>query len=380
MCSVVSMYNGYKEQIIGRGESVLSVSLEHVVKKEALSAPELMSMVTDTWSMRSDQKPSFRDDISQALIATKPMQRLGRIGFLGAIDYVRKGSGASPDRRRHNRLEHSLGVAKLAEKYSDLVEMEQKDRNLVIAAALLHDVGHGPLSHTLEPVFEEKFGINHHRASRDIIRGESSLGTEIQTVLQKFSVDPEQVIALIDGENVSKYSFLFSSPLNLDTLEGITRCRAFVGPHAAFGSPIRLVEKMAENSTLLQDESDAFWRLKHDVYNLFINARLGRIFDTVAQAYMRAHIDSFSKDDFFKTEVDLKRSHKQLFVMFRQLVNKRERARDELPYEWMEIDVEIKDRRFFIAHDFSLGDPSCINKRYRQSKEVRTTTLDDLLS
>ena len=370
---------GIRDGLAKEGESNLNVILNHRMKGNALSAPELMSMVTDTWTMRSDVEPSFRDNIAQALVATKPMQRLGRIGFLGGIDYVRKGSGASPDRRRHNRLEHSLGVAKLAEKYSDLVDMTQKDRNLVLAAALLHDIGHGPLSHTLEPVFEEKFGINHHKASRDIIRGESLLGTEIRTVLQEFSVDPEEVIALIDGENVNQYSFLFSSPLNLDTLEGITRCRAFVGPRAAFGSPITLVERMAENSKLLQNDSDAFWQLKHNVYNLFINARLGRVFDTVAQAYMRAQIDSFSKDDFLKTEVDLKRNHKQLFAMFRKLVDGTKRARDELPSEWMEIDVEIKDRRFFIAHDCSLGDPACINERYRQSKEVRTTTLDDLL-
>ncbi len=356
------------------------MNLDHRVKENAFGAPELMSMTTDTWTMRSDEEPFFRDGVVQALIATKPMQRLGRIGFLGAIDYVRKGSGASPDRRRHNRLEHSLGVAKLAERYSDLVGMTQKDRNLVLAAALLHDIGHGPLSHTLEPVFEEKFGINHHKASRDIIRGESMLGAEIRTVLQEFSVDPEQVIALIDGENVNQYSFLFSSPLNLDTLEGITRCRAFVGPRAAFGSPITLVERMAENSKFLQNDYDAFWQLKHNVYNLFINARLGRVFDTVAQTYMRAQIDSFSKDDFLKTEVDLKRGHKQLFAMFRKIIDGTKRARDELPTEWMEICVEIKDRNFFIAHDFSLSDPACINERYRQSKEVRTTTLDDLLS
>lgn len=330
--------------------------------------------------MRSDAKHSFRDSIVQALVATKPMQRLNRIGFLGAIDYVRKGSGASPDRRRHNRFEHSLGVAKLAERYSELVGMGSKDRNVVLAAALLHDVGHGPLSHTLEPVFEERFGINHHKSSRDIIRGTSSLGTEIREVLQLFSVDPEQVIALIDGEEVNPYSFLFSSPLNLDTLEGITRCRAFLGPRAAFGSPVKLVERMAGNSELLQKESDAFWHLKHDVYNLFINADLGRAFDTVAQAYMRANIGTFSKDDFLKTEVELKRSHKQLFAMFRQLAVNTKTARDEIPSDWMEINIEIKDRRFYIAHDQIFNGPEKIHDRYLQSKEIRTTTLDDLLS
>mgnify|MGYP003624247472 CR=1 FL=1 len=330
--------------------------------------------------MRSDEMHILRDEIAQALVRTKPMRRLGRIGFLGAIDYVKRGSGRSPHRRRHNRLEHSIGVAKLAEQYCDLVGMAQHDRNLVVAAALLHDIGHGPLSHTLEPVFEEAFGINHHRASREIIRGETALGNEILTVLLQYAIDPDQVIALIDGEQVNEYSFLFASQLNLDTLEGITRCRAFVGPRPAFGSAHSIVSKMAEHSSLPQNDFDEFWKLKHNVYNLFINARLGRAFDTLAQAYMRANLDSFSKEDFLKTEVELKRSHADLFKMFRKLANKEKGARDELPSAWLESSVEIRDRRFFVRYECLLEGNNSINDRYRQSKNVRRTTLDDLLS
>lgn len=346
----------------------------------ALCAPMLFPMVAGAWTMRSDEMPFLRDTIAQALVRTKPMQRLRRIGFLGAIDYIKKGSGRSPYRRRHNRLEHSIGVAKLAEHYCDLVGMEQRDRNLVVAAALLHDVGHGPLSHTLEPVFEEAFGINHHRASREVIHGETELGDEILSVLRQHAIDPDRVIALIDGEQVNEHSFLFSSQLNLDTLEGITRCRAFVGPRPAFGSAYSIVSKMAERSSLPQGDFDEFWKLKHDIYKLFINARPGRAFDTLAQAYMRANLDSFSKEDFLKTEVELKRSHAGLFKMFRNLADNEEGARDKLPSAWLECSVEIRDRQFFVRHECLLESNSCINDRYRQSKEIRTTTLDDLLS
>ena len=329
--------------------------------------------------MRSDEKPSLRDEIGHALVQTRPLRRLERIGFLGAIDYIKKGSGRSPYRRRHNRLEHSIGVAKLAEHYCDLVEMPQQDRNLIIAAALLHDVGHGPLSHTLEPVFEKAFGINHHRASRDIIRG-VSLGDEVLKVLRAYRVDADEVIALIDGEDVGDYSFLFSSQLNLDTLEGITRCRAFVGPRPAFGSAYSIVSKMADQSSLPQTDFDEFWKLKHDVYTLFINARQGRAFDTLAQAYMTNNLSNFEKSDFLKTEVELKRSHADLFKMFRNLADKVDGARDNVPVAWLESSVEIRDRRFFVRHECMLDANTNINERYRQSKEVRTTTLDDLLS
>jgi len=346
---------------------------------EALYAPALLSLGLASWTMRSDEKPVLNDAICRALVRTKPLKRLERIGFLGAIDYVKKGSGRSPYRRRHNRLEHSIGVAKLAEHYCDLVEMAQHDRDLIVAAALLHDVGHGPLSHTLEPVFEEVFGINHHRACRDIIRGDS-LGTEVVQVLRQHRVDPDEVIALIDGEAVGDYSFLFASQLNLDTLEGITRCRAFVGPRPAFGSAYSIVSKMADQSSSPQGDFDQFWQLKHDVYALFINAQQGRVFDTLAQAYMRNNLSTFAKEDFLKTEVELKRSHADLFRIFRKLADEGEIARDELPSAWLESRVEIRDRRFFVRHECVLDANTNINERYRQSKEVRTTTLDDLLS
>lgn len=347
---------------------------------DALFAPAFLRMTSASWTMRSDEQPTLTDDITRALVRTKPMRRLERIGFLGAIDYIKKGSGRSPYRRRHNRLEHSIGVAKLAEHYCDLVEMEQHDRGLVLAAALLHDVGHGPLSHTLEPVFEEVFDINHHRASRDIIRGETALGDEVLQILRQHGIDSDEVMALIDGEHVNYHSFLFASQLNLDTLEGITRCRAFIGPRPAFGSAYSIVSKMADQSSLPQSDFDEFWKLKHDVYALFINARQGRVLDTLAQAYMRANLSSFAKEDFLKTEVELKRSHANLFKMFRRLADKKEGARDALPSTWLERRVEVRDRRFFVRHECLLEASASINDRYRQTKEVRTTTLDDLLS
>lgn len=346
---------------------------------EELCAPALLSLGSVSWTMRSDEKPVLNEEIGRALARTKPLRRLERIGFLGAIDYITKGSGRSPYRRRHNRLEHSIGVAKLAEQYSDLVEMAQHDRDLVVAAALLHDVGHGPLSHTLEPVFEEVFGINHHSASRDIIRGDS-LGDEVLQVLRQYKIDPDEVIALIDGEAVGNYSFLFASQLNLDTLEGISRCRAFVGPPPAFGSAYSIVSKMADQSSLPQGDFDEFWQLKHDVYALCINAQQGRVFDTLAQAYMRNNLDKFAKEDFLKTEVELKRNHPDLFRMFRELANKGDNVRHNLPSAWLDSSVEIRDRRFFVRHECTLNANTNINERYRQSKEVRTTTLADLLS
>ena len=78
-------------------------------------------------TLRSDDKVGLSDDVAKALLSTAAMRRLAGIGFLGATDYVKKGSGKDPRRRHHNRREHSIGVAKLAETYAIGVDMDAHD-------------------------------------------------------------------------------------------------------------------------------------------------------------------------------------------------------------------------------------------------------------
>ena len=105
--------------------------------------------------LRDDENISFDDQFLQELLNSKPLNRLKNIGFLGAIDY-------SQVSHRHNRYVHSVGVSKLAEQYSAARDINEHDSRILIAAGLLHDVGHGPLSHTLESIFDQEFGVNHH--------------------------------------------------------------------------------------------------------------------------------------------------------------------------------------------------------------------------
>jgi len=96
------------------------------------------------------------DQVILDLIDSKEMQRLRRIKQLG-IAYVTY-HGAE-----HSRFAHSLGtyevmrkiLSKLARK-GELV-LSKKEELLCKVTALLHDIGHGPFSHSLESVF----GGNH---------------------------------------------------------------------------------------------------------------------------------------------------------------------------------------------------------------------------
>ena len=104
------------------------------------------------------------------LINTREVQRLRRIRQLGALYLTFHGA-------EHTRFTHSIGVAYMAKRIFDSLlaggQVQQKGRALertrlvAIAAALLHDVGHGPFSHLYEKVFNDR---RHEEWTRLIIR------------------------------------------------------------------------------------------------------------------------------------------------------------------------------------------------------------------
>jgi hypothetical protein len=342
-------------------------------------APTLAVGAVDAY--RSDARHVFSDPLVGALLSTRALRRLSGIGFLGAIDYVRHGSGRSGHRRRHNRLEHSISVAWLADIYAREADLPHDRRRLLLSAALLHDVGHGPLSHTLEPVFEAEFGINHHIMTRHLVTGEMTFGEEIPEILADAGVDLDEVLALIEGEHDGDVGFLFSGQINLDTLEGINRCRAFIARRPAFGSCDSVVRRWAQGrASKIESDFDAFWRLKHHVYNLFIGGSRGAVLDAVAQAYMRSKLNEFSANDFLGTEGLLRRRHPILFGYLNSVSRTNHKSEFELPMEWLLQDVTVKKRDFYVKCESTLNDAQSINHRYRQTKTVMSKSLAELVA
>ncbi len=92
------------------------------------------------------------------------MQRLHGVHQLGLAYLVFPGAN-------HTRLEHSLGTFYIAGKMAHALELPVEERNEVLAAALLHDLGHPPFSHTLEAVIKDRLGQTHMDATRSILFG-----------------------------------------------------------------------------------------------------------------------------------------------------------------------------------------------------------------
>ncbi|MFO1184442.1 MAG: HD domain-containing protein [Bauldia sp.] len=244
------------------------------------------------------------EELISELVATRAFQRLKRIRFLGAIDYLVRAPNGVRGNIRHTRYEHSLGVARLAQIYSDTRILSNKDRRLIHVAALLHDIGHAPLSHSLEPTFANIYGLDHHAVTAKIIRAQWPLGDQVVRVLRKYKVDIEGVISIIVGEN-DDFDGFFAGPINFDTIEGVLRSWTYAG-QASSPSPKAVVMAAATRESDGDRKTvDAFWGCKNEVYVNIINSRVGAMADAAAQFFMRENIDKFKADDYLSTEASV---------------------------------------------------------------------------
>lgn len=106
------------------------------------------------------------------VVQSRPFQRLRRIKQLGFSELVYPGA-------THTRFAHSVGVFHTARQLVAVIRghlgdqrFEPSKANAALTAALVHDLGHGPFSHSFEDV-GRRLGLkmaNHERLSDELIR------------------------------------------------------------------------------------------------------------------------------------------------------------------------------------------------------------------
>jgi uncharacterized protein len=135
------------------------------------------------------------DGVALALIGTPEFQRLWQIRQTGFAHLVFPGAN-------HTRLEHSLGTYSVAMRFADHLGLQPADAQRVAVGALLHDLGHGPFSHSLDGPMREVLGHGHEVVSRDRIEGSltksASSESAVPSVLRRFGLDPVEVADLVD--------------------------------------------------------------------------------------------------------------------------------------------------------------------------------------
>jgi len=191
------------------------------------------------------------DPLTLDLLETLELQRLNSIRQLGLTYLVFPGAN-------HSRVEHCLGVGHVAGEMARSLELSADERKLVQAAGLLHDVGHGPFSHTLEHVLSRELAVDHMHLTQRIITGDDDNVSpddrrafpdvrRIHQVLEKHGVDPSAVAALIRGPSERGASLLIPgtrkesnrylaqiihSPMDADQIDYLMRDAHYTGaPH-----------------------------------------------------------------------------------------------------------------------------------------------------
>ncbi|CAN5348873.1 HD domain-containing protein [soil metagenome] len=157
-------------------------------------------------------KPAER--LVMDLIDTEEFQRMRRVHQLGVSYFTFQGAEGS-------RFTHSVGVMHVASQLVNMVSERtdgiEEQRPLILASALLHDIGHGPYSHVTEKILH----YDHEDWSCKIISGD----TQVHEVLDKFDDKmADNIVKVLKKTYYPKYvSHIISSQLDVDRFDYLLR-------------------------------------------------------------------------------------------------------------------------------------------------------------
>jgi HD superfamily phosphohydrolase len=179
------------------------------------------------------------DGIFLELMESPEIQRLSHIKQLGFAHLVFPGA-------HHTRLEHSLGTYKVAQQASTALSLATHERDLLCCAALLHDIGHGPFSHTLESLLRTKLNVDHVDLTEQLLCGSYDILDEhelpfvsserVVDILHHHGLHPEEIAEIIRGTSQHQFhlSQLLNSPIDVDQLDYLLRDAYYTG--VAYGA------------------------------------------------------------------------------------------------------------------------------------------------
>jgi hypothetical protein len=153
------------------------------------------------------------EDFILPLLDAPAIQRLRYVRQLGFSYLVYPGAN-------HTRFEHSLGTMHLADVACRRFGLSSHDRVLVLASALLHDVGHGPFSHASEPLMESRLGRTHDDIAEIV---DSQFGP----CLDAAGINPADLCAVVKGTH--PLSGIIHGDLDVDRMDYLLRDAYYTG-------------------------------------------------------------------------------------------------------------------------------------------------------
>jgi len=182
------------------------------------------------------------NDFILELIAHPFFQRLRRISQMG-LSYL------SYPGAHHTRFHHAIGAMHLMNKAITTlrykgVEIDKSEEHALLAAILLHDIGHGPFSHALEEVLVKD--VHHETLSLKFM----------QALNESFKGELKMAISIFEGRHPKKFlSALVSSQLDIDRLDYLKRDSFFSGVAEGNINSERLITTMnVQNDNIVIEE------------------------------------------------------------------------------------------------------------------------------
>ena len=165
------------------------------------------------------------------LLEHRYFQRLRRIKQLGMGELVYPGA-------THTRFNHTLGAVQLMCRALNVlrqkgIEITDEEYEAACAAIMLHDIGHGPFSHTLEHALIK--GLHHEKISRLIMeKMNEQLGGRLQMAIWIFN------------DNYPKHFLhqLISGQLDMDRLDYLSRDSFYTGVSEGVVSADRIINML----------------------------------------------------------------------------------------------------------------------------------------
>lgn len=188
-------------------------------------------------------------DWTRRIILSPEVQRLREIRlintstpFLPALSDVR-------------RFTHTIGVAHLVGLASgnDPLAGSVRQQRVMLAAALLHDVGSPPFGHLFEYLLNAQFGWTHEAALQGIIEGTYRPDNQFHQIyyqrtlalgriLSKLEIDAHEVSAVVNG--TSALSPLLAGSIDCDNIDNVYRMATLLGLPASIQSAERLASAL----------------------------------------------------------------------------------------------------------------------------------------
>jgi HD superfamily phosphohydrolase len=244
------------------------------------------------------------------LFLSEPMQKLNRIKQLGPTYLLYPGA-------LHNRASHSLGVFHLtrliilsllsrSSGYGIIPSFSDSQINALLAASMLHDLGHFPYAHALKDIVKEE----HEKLGATLIKQDEQLCSIIEKDLNS-SVDA--ICQIIDNKSecndevISFFRTILSGTLDPDKLDYLSRDALFCGvPYGEQDASYIIRNLVVTKEMILALPFDAIGSVEHLLfakYSMYRNVYWHHVTRSATAMIKKAVLLAFEENLFCENDL-----------------------------------------------------------------------------